>query len=580
MAGTLEHATSAQRASRLGLTWLSPRVLSTSLPLLVGVVLALPLAMLLVNSFNVSAAGQPARFGFANWQAAVADPSSVGALWNSFALAIVRTAISLPVALVLTWLVARTDMPGRGVIELLAWLSIFVPVLPLAFGWVLILDAKFGLLNALISSITGSRTAFFDIYGFWGITWVHLASTSVAYKVVLLAPAFRRIGASTEQAARVCGATAWQALTRVTLPLLAPSVLLVTVISLVLSFESFEVELLLGAPVHLYVYSTRIYDLVNNQPSNVGEATAMAVVFLVWLLLLTWLYRRAIGGRSYTTVTGRDYASRPILLGRWGWVALGMCLIYFTLAIAAPLAMLVAGSFMRLYGFFNVPNPYTVVHWQELFADPAFRSGAANSLIVATTASLVTIVVYSMLAYAVTRYRSPVLRAADMLAWSPWAVPGVLMSLALLWLFLATPLRSVLYGSVAGLAAAFVFRAAPISTQFFKTSLMQIGPEVEEVARTCGAAWLRMYWRVVVPMLAPTAVTVGLITFLSAIYDISTPVLLYSASSRPLSILMLEYGFAGARERGAAIGVVLTIVVLLILLASRRFGYRLSRERL
>jgi len=81
-------------------------------------------------------------------------------------------------------------------------------------------------------------------------------------------------------------------------------------------------------------------------------------------------------------------------------------------------------------------------------------------------------------------------------------------------------------------------------------------------------------------MLAPTAVTVGLITFLSAIYDISTPVLLYSASSRPLSILMLEYGFAGARERGAAIGVVLTIVVLLILLASRRFGYRLSRERL
>ncbi|TME33262.1 MAG: iron ABC transporter permease [Chloroflexi bacterium] len=580
MAGTLDGILGSRRADGRDVTALSMRLLSTSLPLLVGVVLALPLAMLLTNSFNVSAAGQPARFGFANWQAAVADPSAVGALWNSFALAIVRTAISLPVALVLTCLVARTDMPGRGVIELLAWLSIFVPVLPLAFGWVLILDAKFGLLNALISSITGSRTAVFDIYGFWGITWVHLASTSVAYKVVLLAPAFRRIGVSTEQAARVCGASAWQALTRVTLPLLAPSVLLVTVISLVLSFESFEVELLLGAPVHLYVYSTRIYDLVNNQPSNVGEATAMAVVFLVWLLLLTWLYRRAIGGRSYTTVTGRDYASRPILLGRWGWVALGMCLTYFTLAIAAPLAMLVAGSFMRLYGFFNVPNPYTAVHWQELFADPAFRSGAANSLIVATTASLVTIVVYSMLAYAVTRYRSPVLRAVDMLAWSPWAVPGVLMSLALLWLFLATPLRSVLYGSVAGLAAAFVFRAAPISTQFFKTSLMQIGPEVEEVARTCGAAWLRMYWRVVVPMLAPTAVTVGLITFLSAIYDISTPVLLYSASSRPLSILMLEYGFAGARERGAAIGVVLTIVVLLILLASRRFGYRLSRERL
>jgi iron(III) transport system permease protein len=356
--------------------------------------------------------------------------------------------------------------------------------------------------------------------------------------------------------------------------------LLVTVISLVLSFESFEVELLLGQPVHLYVYSTRIYDLVNNQPSNVGEATAMAVIFLVWLLLLTGWYRRALGGRSYATVTGREYASRPARLGRCGWIAAGACVTYFAITLAAPLTLLVVGSVMRLYGFFDVANPYTLSHWQGLFADPAFLAGVRNSLSIASGASVVTMFLYSMLAYALTRYRSAALRMVDSFVWAPWAVPGVLMSLALLWLFLATPLRSVLYGSVFGLVVAFVFRAAPLSTQFFKTSLMQIGPEVEEAARTCGAVWLRMYWKVVLPMLAPTAVTVGLITFLSAVYDISTPVLLYNAGSRPLSILMLEYSFAGARERGAAIGVMLTAAVLLILLASRSLGYRLSRERL
>lgn len=569
----------APRRDWFNLTRLGGRLASRGLPVLVGVILVLPLGMLLANSVNVAPAGQAFRYGLGNWQAALADPSALGALWNSFALAITRTAISLPVALLLAWLIARTDMPGRGAIELLAWLSIFVPVLPLTFGWILLLDSKFGLVNVLIQSLTGSKTSIFDIYGFWGITWVHLASTSVAYKVVLLTPAFRRINAATEQAGRVCGATAWQTLTRITLPLLAPAILLLTAISLVVSFESFEVELLLGQPVHLYVYSTRIYDLVNNQPSNVGEATAMAVVFLVWLLLLTWLYRRALGGRSFTTVTGREYASRPARLGRWRGFTLGACCAYFGLTLAAPLALLVIGSFMRLYGFFNVPGAYTLAHWQELLADPAFASGARNSLAIATAASLVTIVVYSMLAYALTRYRSPVLRVVDTFTWGPWAVPGVLMSLALLWLFLATPLRSVLYGSIGGIAVAFVFRAAPISTQFFKTSLMQIGPEVEEAARVCGAAWLRMYWRVVLPMLAPTAVTVGLITFLSAIYDISTPVLLYNAGSRPLSILMLEYAFSGARERGAAIGVLLTLAVVIILLASRSLGYRLSRER-
>ncbi len=556
------------------------RVASRGLPLLVGIILVLPLGMLLVNSINVAPAGQAFKYGLGNWQAAFADPSAMGALWNSLALSVTRTAISLPIALVLVWLIARTDMPGRSIIEVLAWLSIFVPVLPLAFGWVLLLDPKFGLLNSLISSLAGQPVSVFNIYGFWGITWVHLASTAVAYKVVLLTPAFRRINAATEQSARVCGATARQTIMRITLPLLAPAILLVTTISLIVSFEAFEVELLLGQPVHLYVYSTRIYDLVNNAPSNVGEATAMAVIFLVWLVALTWLYRRALGSRNYTTVTGREYASRAAKLGRWRWPAFILCITYFLVALAAPLTLLVLGSLMRLYGFFNVPNTFTVAHWQELFSDPAFFAGVRNSLIVAGSAGIATMLVYSMLAYTLIRYRSPVLRVVDALMWAPWAVPGVLMSLALLWLFLATPARSVLYGSVVGLAVAFVFRASPLSSQFFKTSLMQLGRDVEEAARTCGAGWLRMYWRIVVPMLAPTAVTVGLITFLTAVYDISTPVLLYNANSRPLSILMLEYSFAGARERSAAIGVVLTVVVLLVLVASRSFGYRASRERL
>src|SRR5258708_20968915 len=79
-----------------------------------GVILVLPLGMLLTNSFNVAPAGQAFRYGLGNWQSALADPTALGALWNSFALAIVRTAISVPVALVLTWLVARHGHGDRG----------------------------------------------------------------------------------------------------------------------------------------------------------------------------------------------------------------------------------------------------------------------------------------------------------------------------------------------------------------------------------------------------------------------------------------------------------------------------------
>jgi iron(III) transport system permease protein len=542
--------------------------------LLIGLVLAAPLVMLIVNSFNVAAVGQPARYGLANWTAAFSDPTAFGALINSLELALTRTSISLPIALGVTWLITRSDMPGRSLVELLCWVSIFIPILPLTFGWVLLLDPRFGLINQMLGRPV------FDLYSFWGITWVHLATNSVAFKVVLLVPAFRRVGAVTEEAARMCGASAWQSLVRITLPLLAPAILLVAVVSLVLSFESFEVELLLGKPLRFFVYSTRIYDLVNNQPSQVGEATALAFVFIVWLLALTAAYRRFLGRRSFATVTGKGYIARPIPLGRWRWVAAAACGLFFAVALFMPFSFLLLGSFMRLYGFFNVPGPYTLQHWQALFAEPAFYAGVRNSLIIATSASVVAIGLYSLVAYVLVRQRSVATQLTDTLVWAPWAVPGVLMSLGVLWLLLATPLRTVLYGSVAGIAVAFVFRAGPISSQTFKTSLLQIGAELEESARMSGASWLRTYWKVLLPLLAPSAVTVGLLSFLAAIYDISTPVLLYSANSRPLAILMLEYSFANLRERGAAIGVLITSFVLVVLIVSRAFGYRLSRDRL
>jgi iron(III) transport system permease protein len=114
---------------------------------------------------------------------------------------------------------------------------------------------------------------------------------------------------------------------------------------------------------------------------------------------------------------------------------------------------------------------------------------------------------------------------------------------------------------------------------FFKAGIMQIGAELEQSARVCGAGWLTSYRKVLLPLLAPTAVTVGLLAFLNSIRDIGTAALLYSAQSRPLSILMLEYSFSGEMERGTAIGVLVTLFVLVVTLGARALGFRLARER-
>jgi iron(III) transport system permease protein len=548
-------------------------------PVVVGVVVALPLLLLLANSFNTAAPGQPVAYGFRDWIQAFTDQTAIRSFWYTVGLGAVRIAIALPVGFTLAWLIGRTDMPGRGVIELLCWMGIFLPVLPLTFGWILLADPQFGLFNLALKNLPFIHGAVFNVYSFWGIVWVHLASTTPYYMVILMLPAVRRVGASLEEAARVCGASQFRTILKVTMPVLKPAILGVALLAFVRSLESFEVELVIGKPAGISVYSTRIYDLVHDQPPRYGESTALGFVVLVVMLLLAWLYQRAINGRSFTTVTGKSYSAAPSKLGRKGWIASTACFGWLAVALGAPLGFLVMGSFMRRYGFFQLKDAFTTVHWKDLIGDPVFFASVRNSLTIAIGVAVLVIVIYSLVAYRLVRGPVKLARVTELLLWVPWAVPGILMSLGLLWLFLGTPLRVALYGTLLGIVVAIVIKESPFSTLFFKAGLLQIGHELEECARVGGASWWYTYRRVLFPLLAPTAITVGLLSFLSALRDISTSVLLYSPRSRPISILMLEYSFAGEMERGAAIGVLVTVFVLLVTIGARALGFRLARER-
>jgi iron(III) transport system permease protein len=102
-----------------------------------------------------------------------------------------------------------------------------------------------------------------------------------------------------------------------------------------------------------------------------------------------------------------------------------------------------------------------------------------------------------------------------------------------------------------------IIKDSPVTTQAFKAAFLQLGSDLEEAARVTGASWWYTYRRILLPLLAPMVAAVGLLNFGSALTSISTPVLLYSAQSRPLSILLLEYSFSGELERAAALAFLL-----------------------
>jgi iron(III) transport system permease protein len=241
-----------------------------------------------------------------------------------------------------------------------------------------------------------------------------------------------------------------------------------------------------------------------------------------------------------------------------------------------PLLFLVIGSFMRRYGFFNIASPFTLAHWQNLFADAIFLEALKNSLIIASLTAAGGIFLYSAVAYLLVSRRTITAPLLESFCWVPHVLPGILLSLGVLWLFLSTPLRSVLYGTVWGIALALILADSPVTTQAFKAGLLQLGPDLEEAARVSGASWAQTYRRILLPLLAPIAAAVGLMNFGSALTSISTPVLLYSHQSRPLSILLLEYSFTGELERGAALGLLITMIIGLMMIVGRKFGLRLA----
>jgi iron(III) transport system permease protein len=156
----------------------------------------------------------------------------------------------------------------------------------------------------------------------------------------------------------------------------------------------------------------------------------------------------------------------------------------------------------------------------------------------------------------------------------PWAIPGILLGLAFLWLFLSAPVFSPLYGSYLGLLLVLLIKEMPIGVHMTKTAFVQIAEELEQVGRVCGAHWFYNFRRIVVPLISPVLVSIFAIVFMGAVRDIDTIILVGTASTRPLSILMMEYSMAGEMQAASILGVILSLFAVAIALVSRKIGLR------
>ena len=548
-----------------------------TLPVIIVTAFALaPIFITLVGSFRISLPGNPVVWGLSGWTSAFSTASVWSAIANTFILVFMRVPLALLLGSVLAWLVIRTNVHARKTIEFLFWTAFFMPTLPMAMAWALLLDPKSGWINRLLQPLFGIQHGPFNIYSYSGITWVHLVTTSVPAVVILLGPAFRGMNPVLEESARMSGASMIATFRRVVLPLLAPALTMAGIIALIRGLEGFEIELFLGVPAGIRVFSTKIQQLVVFEPPRYAPAMALSVPFVILLVVLALWYQRVVRSRSYATLTGKLVSAPPLDLGPWRWPATIVCGLFAVLAVIVPTATLVVGSFMEIFGITSASGAFgfTLAHWSTVLHDPVFLSSFTTTLLLGIFTAVAAVICFSLIAYIIMRTRAWGRNTLDIAAWLPWSIPGILLSLSLLWIYLGFPVLNVLYGSVAGLVVAMLIKEMPGGVNLMKNGIARIGLELEEAAYTSGAGWWELYRRVVLPLLSPTAVTVSLFVFVGCVKDISTMILLATPTTRPLSLLVLDYATNGSIENGAVVGVIAAAMAISVAFLGRKLSAR------
>jgi iron(III) transport system permease protein len=520
--------------------------------LTIGFFLAWPVLLVLINSFNTANDWfvDPRAWGLTHWKNAFTNPRLFEALRNSFLIWGLTVGISFPIGVAIAWTLARTKVPFSHTLEFMFWLAFMVPGLPATIAWITLLDPDVGMINLLFNKLPFIENGIFNIFSIQGIVWANLMGNGIAVKVMLLTPAFRNMDASLEEAAKVSGASNLRTMLRVTLPLMISPMMLVLALQLLRIFSSFETELLLGTPVGFFVYSTKIYSLIRGADiPNYGEATALASITLLLLLLIIPAQRYILQRRRYTTITG-SFKPGLIDLGRWNYLNFGWISFLILMLTIVPLAALVGGSFMDRIGYFVLG--YTLDHWRLVLTDPVFFNALRTTLVLGLTAAIISPILFSMLAYILVRTRLPGRMLLDWMIWGTGAIPGILSGLGLLWLFLGTPGLSVLFGTIWALIIVVILQGNTTGVNIMKGVFVQVGADMEEASRVAGAGWIRTYFRIWIPLLMPTLVLLAVLNFTIAAGATSNIVLLASRDTRTLSLMALELSQVGVSDREAA----------------------------
>ena len=518
------------------------------------------------------------EFTFFHYERVFAGPLSkallINPLLNSLLIGICVTFIGVSIGTFLAWLIVRTNIRYKGVFGALAVVPYMMPSWVLALAWLsLFKNDRIGGAEGLFAYFIGIQPPNWVSYGFFPIV-VCLALHYYAYGYLLMSGALASVDTELEDAGAISGMNRRQRMLRITIPLLLPALGSAIVLTFIRILGTFGTPALLGLPVRFYTFSTQIYASLN--ASNNGDAYVLALVLILTAIICIWVNNRILGVRkSFVTLTGKGFRSREIDLGVWRWIATIGVALFLATTVFLPLIILLWESLLIVPGDYNLSN-FTFEYWfgdgsiDETYGEPGvFQSGNIlnslwNSIRLGISAALFNGFIGLMVGYAVVRGRGTLLsKWLEGVAFAPYIFPSIAFGAIYIGMFSTSwgPIPA-LYGTFTILVLITVVKNLPFTSRTGISAMLQIDKSIEETARVQGIGWIKRMFKIVIPLSSSGLVSGMLLTFITAMRELSLIILLISPSNMVLTGLLFFYNEQDMSQHAGAVTLLLTLIII------------------
>nr|WP_276531705.1 iron ABC transporter permease [Brevibacillus invocatus] len=506
--------------------------------------------------------------GWGTFAEMLADARTWTAVVNSLSAAGISTLISLAIGVSLAWLCAYTDIRWKGAIHVCALLPLLIPSYVMTLAWTQMAGPA-GVLNRAASWLVGTPVELWNVYGLDGIIVVMgLSHYPLVYMLTL--SVLYRIPKELEWAARSSGAHSRTVFWQVTLPLALPGIAGGGLLAFISGLDNFGIPAFLGIPEGIAVLSTLIYEqVIGFGPSAFARASVLSILLGMIALAGTGLQWLLLRKSRVDQTSAEDRSVRRPLGKRKSWVEAAVWL-FLVVTSFLPLLSMASTAFIKAYGLPFISENLTLKHFLFVLRDHAgTREAISNSLMLASLAGALCLVVGTLFAYWRIQRPSPLGKAMEGAVSLPYALPGMVIGLAMIltWIEPLPGWQPGVYGTVWLILIAYVTRFLILQVKSSTVSIMQVGREVEEAARISGGRFWTRWSRILLPLYAPGMLTGLFLVFLTAFTELTISSLLWSSGAQTIGVVIFGFEQAGSTTLSTALSTMIVAVILLLLAA-------------